>query len=388
MTVSKAYDLVVVGAGPIGCRVAAEVARAGYQVAILEQKPSLGSPICCTALVSEECLGRFNLDRDLIRESFKSATIFAPKKRTISVRRERIQAHALSRPGLDQWFYLTAAQQGVEVIFNSRVTAVREESDGVTIRFAQDGLTGDIKARAVVLATGFGSTLPKGLGLKLAPDWTMGIQAEAVTTGEAEVSTYVGRNYAPGFFAWLVPTAPGSAHIGLMARRRTKACFEAFLARLRSEGKVTESTPPVFRGITLASMPRTYGNRAMVIGDLAGQVKPITGGGLYFGLLCADIAARHLATAFDCDDLSARALSAYDKEWRALLGRELRLGRYARRAFALIGDRQLEFLFGVAQRHALVERLAQHNDIGFDWHGAALSRALRLFNPFSFKERE
>jgi len=239
----------------------------------------------------------------------------------------------------------------------------------------------------VVLAAGFGSHLLGNIGLKRAGDWTMGVQAEVDIPPGTGVEIYVGRTYAPGFFAWLVPTSSGRAHIGLMSRRRTKAHFEAFLARLQGDGKVLGCSPSVFRGITLARPSRTYGVRLLVAGDLAGQVKPITGGGIFFGMLGADIAARHVAMALERNDLSPRSLAVYEREWQALLGRELRLGRYARRAYGLIGDRQMSFLFGWARRRGLIERLASSDDIGFDWHGAAISRAWRLLSPFSKKER-
>ena len=385
-TIGKIHDILVVGAGPVGCRVAAEVARAGYDVVIMEQKPSLDSRICCTALVSDECLKRFDLAPELIAKSFDGAMVFPPAGEAISVRRDRVQAHALGRPALDRRLYQVAMAHGAQGLFGARVTALLPDDDGIIAKVSRDGLPEEVRARAAVLAAGFGSRLPGSLGLKSAADWTIGVQAEAEMAKDVGVEVYVGRTFAPGFFAWLVPVAPNRAHIGLMARRRAKANFVSFLERLCNSGKVEGSTPPDFRGITLGLPPRTYGERFLVAGDLAGQVKPLTGGGLYFGLLCADIAARHLTAALGKDDLSARALAAYEQEWRALLERELRLGRHARRAFELLGDRQLGFLFGLARRYALAERLARSDDIGFDWHGAALSRAWCLLNPFNLKE--
>ena len=67
-----------------------------------------------------------------------------------------------------------------------------------------------------------------------------------------------------------------------------------------------------------------------MVGDAAGQVKPTTGGGIYYGLLCADIAANNLHRALDADDLSARNLANYEREWKKKLGRELKIGYYAR----------------------------------------------------------
>jgi digeranylgeranylglycerophospholipid reductase len=94
---------------------------------------------------------------------------------------------------------------------------------------------------------------------------------------------------------------------------------------------------------------RTYGDRVVVVGDAAGQVKPTTGGGIYFGHLGAGIAAGVLDEALRDDDLSAARLSDYQKRWKAKMGRELSSGYRARRAWAKLGERQIEGLFSVLE---------------------------------------
>jgi len=386
MTSGEIYDLLVVGAGPAGARVAGEVARAGCNVVILEQKTSLDDPICCTGLISEECLKSFDINPKVILGSFSSATVFSPAGKAISVRRDTPQAHALDRPAFDRWLYGIALTQGARVIMGARVTSLARDPGGLTVRFECCGQAEEIRARTAVLAAGFGSKLLGDTGLERGNDWTMGVQTEVETDGGRGIEIYLGRNYAPGYFAWMVPTAFGRAHVGLMARRRTKAHLGALLERLRKDGKIKNAAHPVFRGITLAPPAKTFSERVLVVGDLAGHVKPITGGGIYFGLLCADIAARHIIASLGCNDYSARTLVAYEREWRSLLDGELRAGRRARQVYGFIGDRQLEFMIGLAKRLALVERLAGEGDIGFDWHGAAIRRACRFISPFKKKE--
>ena len=46
------YDVVVVGAGPIGSRTAEIIAKNGYKVIILEEHPEIGKPVQCAGLVS------------------------------------------------------------------------------------------------------------------------------------------------------------------------------------------------------------------------------------------------------------------------------------------------------------------------------------------------
>ena len=83
----------------------------------------------------------------------------------------------------------------------------------------------------------------------------------------------------------------------------------------------------------------------MVVGDAAGQVKPTSGGGIYYGLLCADIAADTLHRALQEGDFSAGMLSRYERKWKKRLGRELKIGYWARRMFERLSDGQIDRIF-------------------------------------------
>ena len=90
--------------------------------------------------------------------------------------------------------------------------------------------------------------------------------------------------------------------------------------------------------LALRLLRKTCGERILVVGDAAGQVKPTSGGGIYYGMLCADIAANTLNTALHRDDLSVKNLSRYDREWRRKLGREIMIGYWARKLFERLSD--------------------------------------------------
>ncbi len=49
--------------------------------------------------------------------------------------------------------------------------------------------------------------------------FVMGAQVEVETAGLGGVEFYLGQEIAPGFFAWLVPTSPQRALVGLLSRR-------------------------------------------------------------------------------------------------------------------------------------------------------------------------
>ena len=114
----------------------------------------------------------------------------------------------------------------------------------------------------------------------------------------------------------------------------------------------------------------------MVVGAAAGQVKPTTGGGIYYGLLCADMGVSSLHRALGNDALSAKSLASYERAWKRRLGRELKTGYLARRLYEHLSDRQVDRLFDIIQSHGIAEALLKADDLSFDWHGEIVLKLL------------
>ena len=126
------------------------------------------------------------------------------------------------------------------------------------------------------------------------------------------------------------------------------------------------------------------------MGDAAGQVKPTTGGGIFYSLLASEIASEALDQALIEDKLSANRLGAYQKEWRSLLSTELEVGYSARRAFEYLGDSHITSLIDQASANGFVAELAASPEVSFDWHSSmigkimghpTLGNVLKLVNP-------
>ena len=101
-------------------------------------------------------------------------------------------------------------------------------------------------------------------------------------------------------------------------------------------------------------------------GDAAGQVKPTSGGGIYYGMLSAREAAETVSEAFRQGRFTAQGLSSYERRWRARLGFDLRVGTLFRRLFARMADRDIDDLFHALQVNGLLARITEK--VSFDWH--------------------
>ena len=113
-----------------------------------------------------------------------------------------------------------------------------------------------------------------------------------------------------------------------------------------------------------------------MVGDAAGQVKPTTGGGVYFGLLSAGIAVDTLHRGLTNDTLSARGLADYERKWRRKLGKELEIDCYARKFYERLSDQRVDRIFDVIKSHGIDESLLKADDLSFDWHSRAILRLM------------
>ena len=372
------YDTIIVGAGPIGSYIAGELASCGHKVIVFEQQEGVGKANCCTGILGKECLDAFPAGREAVLREAKSARLFSPSGECLTLEKETAQAYIVDRAAFDAKLAGIAQTHGAEYHLESRVTDVTttENFACVEVKNKQGIMT--CEGKAVVIASGFGSKLPQRLGFGKNGDFVMGAQAEVETKGINEVEVHLGSHIAPGFFAWLVPTSPDRALAGLLCRHHTGSYLKGFLDHLANQGKIVSPDVKIsYGGIPLKTLPRTTGRRAIVAGDAAGQVKPTTGGGIYYGLLCAQVAAETLHQALCNNNLTARELATYEKKWRAILSKELRTGRRARWLFERLNDRQIERLFQLARAKRLPESLLNSPDFSFDWHRRLITRGAR-----------
>ena len=99
--------------------------------------------------------------------------------------------------------------------------------------------------------------------------------------------------------------------------------FDRFLSRLDAWAIQPGSEMPRQRMLPLAPIRKTYGDRFLVAGDAAGFVKPTTGGGVFYGMISARIAAEVLAEALRRNRLGESELSLYQELWQERLLEEI-----------------------------------------------------------------
>lgn len=371
-------DTIIIGAGPSGSRLAFRLAKLGYEVLVLDRKVAAGEEVCCTGIVSHQCLDSFNIDSSLVLRWASSARFMVPSGKYLRLSHDSEVAAILNRPALDRALANQARGAGAEYIFCTEATDIEPETNGVRVKANCQGEGAIFTARTVVLATGFGSPLPRRLGLGTIKDVVIGAQAKVEISGVDEVEVYFNQNLAPGGFAWLVPHTDSTGLAGLLTRHHPELYLDSLLSRLQTQGKIVSTgVERDYAAIPRRSLPKTYTDRILALGEAAGQVKPATGGGIYYGLLCADIAADCLQQAFMADDFSAARLSSYDRQWRVRLNREIRIGYWLCRFYQRLSNGSIERLFQFANSVNLARFISDLETLPFDWHGALAVKFLK-----------
>jgi digeranylgeranylglycerophospholipid reductase len=375
---SELYDTVVVGGGPTGSQTAYRLSKLGYRVAVVEKKSQMTTSVCCTGIVSEECVKAYQIDPEIIYGHAHSASIFSPSGICLRVERKTNQAAIIDRAGFNDWMSRRARDQGAEYFFGTRVTDIVIGQDEITSVTENLSSARIFASKTLVLASGADVSLLRKLGFGTPPYIATGAQAEVTVNNVDEVEVYTGKAVAPGYFGWLVPTAGKKALAGLLATSRPTSHLANFLEILRARGKIDSTSVPVLKGnLVLHPLARTYAERILVVGTAAGLVKPTTGGGIYFGLASADIASEVLDKAFISKDFSRKNLADYQRRWKATLGRELNTGVRARAIYERLNDHQIDKIIDIMLETGIIESLMSNNDITFDHHHATLRYLLQ-----------
>ena len=373
------HDVIVIGAGPAGNIAALRLSTQGYRVQVLDWRRNIGDKLC-TGIIGVECAERFPPEDEHVISEAKSATLVSPVGTRHRIVREKTQALIINRVAYVHALARRAKEAGAAYALGPKVANIEISNEGVSVLTTGPEGRSRHRANMVIIASGFGTPLLEMVGLQNGRhrDFMVGSQAQVEVDGLEDTEVYLGREIAPGSFGWLVPISDSSALIGIVARGGLNGHMGRFVSSLQKSGKVRDVIKEPSRwGLPLRPLSKTFGDRVLVVGDAAGLVKPTTGGGIYYALLSGEIAAATAGEALADDDFSARRLKGYETEWRAVFGRDLRIGYGARLLYEAMGDRQLERLLSAFASQEVQGDLIDSREFSFDWHGGVILRALR-----------
>lgn len=367
---SVKYDVIIIGAGPVGIYTSIRIAEAGFNVLAIEEDAQIGKPRFCTGLISKEAFDQFPLPEDAIEEEFDSATIFSPSGLKLRLK-SKSPVYATERTAFDQGLFRRAKEAGVKFLLNCRCLSLKVSNDFAEVKVAMEASERIIRADAIILATGIKYSLHKFAGLTLPPDFLDCSQIQTAGKAGEGIEIYLGNSIAPRSFAWVVPLKKNELRIGMSTYQDSVAFLKILLKKLGLKGDFNIMRRP----IPLGTIENTYTDRVLVVGDAAGQVKPTTGGGIYFGLLCADLAAKTIVDAFKTGDFSRRFLRRYEINWKKKIEFDLTMGLYLRKLISDFRDEQIEKLIQFCAQGQTQKLIDKYGD--FNHHGRLIKELIK-----------
>jgi geranylgeranyl reductase family protein len=362
-------DVAIVGGGPAGLLAAGHLAQAGLDVVVLEEHTTIGEPVHCTGIISLETAELAKVGDDVILGRLTRARLVGPRGAVVEQEWPALRGEpivVIDRARFDEGLARQARAAGAEVRTGVRVLDVETAADGVTLHTDTERL----RARACVLACGVSYRLQRRLGLGLPGQAIHTAQLELDAQPDDVVEIRFGHDVAPRGFVWTVPVSRGGRarlKIGAMAHGNAGACLDGFLARPEIRRRLAgEPTRPVRRLLPLKPIARTAADRVLVVGDAGGFTKPTTGGGIFYSLLTASLAAATLVEGFGQGRLDESFLGRYERRWQDRLGAELRTGDWVRHLVTRCSDPEIDLLvraLGGEDVQALIRRAGR-----FNWH--------------------
>jgi flavin-dependent dehydrogenase len=310
------FDLAIVGGSFAGLACARSAALRGLKVAVLDAKPDPGLRVKTTGIMVKEASDAFDLPARMMRK-VPGVRLYAPDNRSLDLSAPGYFFQATDMPALMRWMAEEAARAGATLMYGKKFEGGLEYERGVAM--------GDVHAAFLIGADGAKSQVAQAFGLGENRRFLAGVEIECEPLDGVDgrfLHCFADSQIAPGYIAWMVPGV-GATQIGLAASRPARPDLGALLRRLKSVLDIRDIRVTARRSglIPSGGVVRRLGTRrVMLVGDAAGMVSPVTGGGihtaLHFGRRAAVLVANYLGA---CGPQPSQALAAEAPRYRAKL---------------------------------------------------------------------
>lgn len=362
-------DAITIGGSVSGLLAAREVAKAGFEVNILEEDLEIGIPERCDGLVSSRCLETLGVapSSKIIQNRISRAIITSPNGKKAEIDASSQQVLVLDRSQFDRELARMAILSGANIIVGNRVTGFKEVNGLLEIKTNLSTYMSDW----LINASGYSNFSPQRKATLQASKYeVIGHWFERDT-----IEIYLNQNVSPGYFLWVIPINDDIAKIGIAGYGVNQfKVLDDFINK--KKGKCIKKTSAQI--ITGGPIDHFYHGKVVHVGDSAGQTKPTTGGGIYSGGLGGILAGISIAKCIKSGN--PNEIINYERKWRSIFGREFSILLNLRKILSVIDNNTIDNIFNILYSSGIFEKISADGD--FDMHSAALIRALGLKKVF------
>ncbi|HEY3871356.1 MAG TPA: geranylgeranyl reductase family protein [Actinocrinis sp.] len=345
--VQDSFDVAVIGAGPAGSVAAFAAARRGLRVALVDRSLFPRDKTCGDGIGpgAVEVVHRLGLDTVFDGcAPVRAVTIFGPRGERLDSAIARGDGHAafghvIARLDLDGRLVREAFRAGAADFTGMRFKSMHVTPDArlVEVR-AADGTEHTISARLVVGADGAYSPVRKALTAGTDDNGAKKKHLSLAMRAYAESEDFrpggafgprllfeFGRDLLPNY-AWLFPLDDGRVNLGVggpleVLQRRgddLKVLMAMFADKLRDRGiALGELHDQRAHHLPhIGGLPKLTYPRAVLIGDAASMINPVSGEGIAYAVTAAEQLVSTLPSSLNEAAQLAAALARFESDFR------------------------------------------------------------------------
>jgi geranylgeranyl reductase family protein len=330
-------EIIISGAGITGCYTGQLLKKKGITPVIMEEHTEIGTPVQCAGLIGKEVIETcvIPFPHQVILRRIDGARFWLHRE-WFEIERKGA-AFVIDRSQLD-----ICCARGLSIHTGEKVTGLQRDSHEAITELPLHLTTqrGTYECDRVLGCDGPFSRIRKADNFSLHPSYYPGAQ---YIMEHAPESDFIEVYLHPPFFIWMIPETDETTRIGYVGPNPLHQ-LNRFLEKKEIRSRILQKQA----GVIPLGRGEIAHERVALIGDAACQVKPMTGGGIFYGMKAAELAVNHL------DDLSQ-----YEKAWKNQFGREISVGLEMRKIYESMDTKNLQRVFRVFKENTdVIETMA------------------------------
>lgn len=314
------FDVAVIGAGPIGSFTAEKLSENGLKVVLLEKDSNPGQSAVCAGGVHKIVADYIGLPDEMIERKVKKIKLIIEGK-NYEINSYESHLYLVHRPELNRYLAQRAQEKGVQLITSAYVKNVAPEENYLEYLNLETKKQGLLEAKMFIFADG-----PKTLAKRIfksdflnSPDsYCVGVEYDIQFENHHYdyIEMVVENAKLPEGYYWIFPKRN---HLNVGLGMRKSNCKHSMplwsllneFVQSREDLKDRVIIQKMGGIVPLRINRKIQMGNCLVIGDAAGMVNPLSGGGYVLGFYSAKLAINSCLNAFKNGAFNYKVLKSY-----------------------------------------------------------------------------